>query len=46
MMANGKNQAPNNYRSKCLCVLQLDVSGPMRKPIAEGRAVQPYQLRI
>ncbi len=39
-MAVEMNQAPNNYQSKCLCVLLLDVSGSMRKPVAEGSTVQ------
>lgn len=34
------NNAPKNYQAKCLCVLLLDVSGSMRKPIAEGSSTQ------
>lgn len=32
--------APKNYQAKCLCVLLLDVSGSMRKPIAEGSSIK------
>lgn len=35
-MTSSYNKAPDNFQSKCLCVLLLDVSGSMRKPITEG----------
>lgn len=28
--------APKNFQQKCLCVLLLDVSGSMRKPVSDG----------
>jgi uncharacterized protein YegL len=32
-------ETPDNFQQKCLCVLLLDVSGSMRKPISEGSAI-------
>ena len=33
-MADYKVQEPNNYQQKCMCILVLDVSGSMRKPVS------------
>jgi uncharacterized protein YegL len=32
-------EQPDNYQQKCLCVLLLDVSGSMRKPVSEGSSI-------
>ncbi len=37
---NYQAESPKNYQQKCLCVLLLDVSGSMRRPISEGSMIQ------
>lgn len=39
-MANPEYKAPQNYQQKCLCVLLLDVSGSMRKPVSEESSIR------
>lgn len=37
---NYKAESPSNYQQKCLCVLLLDVSGSMRRPVSDNSTVK------